>query len=205
MANRSRKAMVPMSIRLRTLVIVVASTLLFLGGMSALSGMLVLDSYRALEADVLSGNSARTVNMLSREAEALLRVNRDWAYWDDTYAYMDDMSELYEAVNLKEETMETLHLAAMVFLSPDGTVNLSSPPTALPSWSRYGTRGARWSKRRRRTASPDFFSTREIFSWCPGRLSSGATAPDPRKGFSFSRGKSGSVRRPLFRNPFSFP
>lgn len=119
--------MVPMSIRLRTLVIVVASTLLFLGGMSALSGMLVLDSYRALEADVLSGNSARTVNMLSREAEALLRVNRDWAYWDDTYAYMDDMSELYEAVNLKEETMETLHLAAMVFLSPDGTVISSGP------------------------------------------------------------------------------
>lgn len=127
MIHTSRKAMVPMSIRLRTLLIVVASTLLFLGGMSALSGMLVLDSYRDLEFQSLFDNCARAENILSREADALLRVNRDWAFWDDTYAYMDDMSGLYEAVNLQEETLETLHLAAMVFLSPDGTVVSSGP------------------------------------------------------------------------------
>ena len=127
MIHTSRKAMVPMSIRLRTLLIVVASTLLFLGGMSALSGMLVLDSYRDLESQSLFENSARAENILARETEALLRVNRDWAFWDDTYAYMDNMSGMYEAVNLQEETLETLHLAAMVFLSPDGTVVSSGP------------------------------------------------------------------------------
>ena len=127
MIHTSRKAMVPMSIRLRTLLIVVASTLLFLGGMSALSGMLVLDSYRDLESQALFENSARAENILARETEALLRVNRDWAFWDDTYAYMDNMSGMYEAVNLQEETLETLHLAAMVFLSPDGTVVSSGP------------------------------------------------------------------------------
>lgn len=116
-----------MSIRKRTLIIIVFSMLLFLGGMSVLSGHLVMDSFIELEKDSLSRNTARAGNMLLREAEGLLRVNRDWSFWDDTYAYMDDLNEDFERINLQPETLETLHLSAIVFLSPEGTVRSAGP------------------------------------------------------------------------------
>jgi diguanylate cyclase (GGDEF)-like protein/PAS domain S-box-containing protein len=104
--------------------------LLFMGAMSVLSGMLVLDSYRNLENDDLSRNVSRLENLFSRESGALLRVNRDWSFWDDTYAYMDDLNKVYERVNLQPETLETLNLSAMVFLSPEGEVVAFAPSSS---------------------------------------------------------------------------
>lgn len=125
--NYMTERRVSVSIRKRTLIIIVFSMLLFLGGVSVLSGRLVMESFIKLEEDSISGNAARAENMLLREAEGLLWVNRDWSFWDDTYAYMDDLNEDYVRINLQPETLETLHLSAMVFLTPEGEVRSAAP------------------------------------------------------------------------------
>lgn len=62
------------------------------------------------------------IRLLSAESEALLRTVRDWASWNDTYAFMADRNQSYLDSNLIPGTLEELRINAIVCLDTNRQV-----------------------------------------------------------------------------------
>lgn len=60
--------------------------------------------------------------ILENEKENLNSILKDWAYWDDTYNFINDRNPTYVTVNLEEETLENLSLNMMLFVNQTGEV-----------------------------------------------------------------------------------
>ncbi|MGB9867927.1 MAG: HD domain-containing phosphohydrolase [Bacillota bacterium] len=77
------------------------------------------------------------LNALFRETEKLGQVVADWAFWDDTYEFVNAPNAKYVAANLGEQTLENLELNAMLFFSPSGSLVYSKilgPDLHLPEF-----------------------------------------------------------------------
>lgn len=82
----------------------------------------ILQGYRDLEEDRIREDLSRATDALSREAENLDLTVRDWAFWDDTYAFVAHPDPAYVQVNLTESTFQELNVQAIVFLDVSGRV-----------------------------------------------------------------------------------
>lgn len=60
--------------------------------------------------------------IMENEKENLNSILKDWAYWDDTYNFINDRNPTYVTVNLNEETLENLNLNMMLFANQTGEV-----------------------------------------------------------------------------------
>lgn len=52
---------------------------------------------------------------IDAELVKLQRTAADWAFWNETYQFIDDLNEAYIEGNLTKEPLTTLHLKAMLF------------------------------------------------------------------------------------------
>ncbi len=60
--------------------------------------------------------------IIENEEENFNSILKDWAYWDDTYNFINDRNPNYVTVNLNDETLENLSLNMMVFVNQAGEV-----------------------------------------------------------------------------------
>ncbi len=60
--------------------------------------------------------------IFDNEKDNLKATLMDWAYWDDTYEFIDNSNTKYIESNLMDSTLETLDLKMMIFLNADGDV-----------------------------------------------------------------------------------
>lgn len=60
--------------------------------------------------------------IIENEKENLNSILKDWAYWDDTYNFINDRNPTYVTVNLNQETLENLSLNMMLFVNQSGEV-----------------------------------------------------------------------------------
>lgn len=60
--------------------------------------------------------------IINNEKENINRTLLDWAYWDDTYKFIEDSNEEYIESNLQDSTLETLNLKMMTFLNAQGDI-----------------------------------------------------------------------------------
>lgn len=60
--------------------------------------------------------------IMENEKENLNSILKDWAYWDDTYNFINDRNPTYVTVNLTEETLENLSLNMMLFVNQTGAL-----------------------------------------------------------------------------------
>ncbi|MEO1815740.1 MAG: HD domain-containing phosphohydrolase [Acetobacterium sp.] len=60
--------------------------------------------------------------IIENEKENLNSILKDWAYWDDTYNFINNRNQEYVKVNLNEETLENLSLNMMLFVNQTGEV-----------------------------------------------------------------------------------
>lgn len=67
-----------------------------------------------------SDDLGRCVDAIKRDVEHLNSFARDWAAWDDTYAFMEDGNQAYITANLASTTMTNNKLTVMVFARADG-------------------------------------------------------------------------------------
>ena len=58
--------------------------------------------------------------IIENEKENLNSILKDWAYWDDTYNFINDRNPNYMTVNLNEESLENLNLNMMLFVNRSG-------------------------------------------------------------------------------------
>ena len=75
-----------LSLRVRTVLLVIVALVVLLTGLYFISRFVVLQSFTRLEEKTVRDNSTRAVNALMEDIAALDRATHDYAYWDDTYA-----------------------------------------------------------------------------------------------------------------------
>lgn len=89
-----------------------------------MSRRVILDSYKETEAFFMARNVKRIENIVGRDLENLKTVTIDWAFWDDTYNFAEDLNAAYSRINLQPDTLGALKITAIVFLSPTGNVRV---------------------------------------------------------------------------------
>jgi diguanylate cyclase (GGDEF)-like protein/PAS domain S-box-containing protein len=60
--------------------------------------------------------------ILSNEKDNIKSTLMDWAYWDDTYEFIESSNKKYIESNLADSSLETLKLKMMVFLDDQGDI-----------------------------------------------------------------------------------
>jgi len=67
-------------------------------------------------------DSERVLNILNNELSNLDSICYDWAAWDDTYEFIEDVNQDYIDSNLVDETFVGLKLNLMIFINSSGKI-----------------------------------------------------------------------------------
>lgn len=77
----------------------------------------ILNDAKLMDEESLETDRKRVESYIESERMDLQRFNRDWAVWDDSYAFMQNRSEAYIGSNLIPETFENSAINLMVFIN----------------------------------------------------------------------------------------
>lgn len=81
---------------------------------------ILLTSFAELEEQETREHVERAINALINEMNALEQTTRDYAFWDDTYAFMADYDEAYLTSNYPDETLIHNRLNLVALLDTSG-------------------------------------------------------------------------------------
>ena len=109
-----------MSLRRKTLIIVLVTLAFLVGFLLAMSQFLLFKSYESLEQQKTRLTVEQAVTAFDDQIQNLKRGLNDWSRWDDSHQYALDGNEAYKTSNLHVNTFETLRLTDFIFLDPQG-------------------------------------------------------------------------------------
>jgi sensor domain CHASE-containing protein/GAF domain-containing protein len=111
-----------MTLRRKTLLIISLGLVVVVAALYAISSLILIGGFANVEEQDTRQNVNRALAALSDDFTELMRSNRDYAAWDDTYAYIEDGNEDYVQNNLIDSTFSNLRLNLMVFVNTSGQV-----------------------------------------------------------------------------------
>lgn len=111
-----------MSIRIKFVVGSLAAFITLLIVLLGVSQSVLLASYETLETQNVQRNLERIHNTLVDQAASLLASTRDWATWDDTYAFIQDGNDAYIADNMYEGILANLNVNIILFVNNDAEI-----------------------------------------------------------------------------------
>jgi len=97
-----------------------------------LTSSIVQGRFASIEQEEILRDARRAGNAIEADLEALDRVVRDWAWWDDTFAYLRGRKPDYSETNLVPSTFETQKLHLILLLRSD----------LRPAWQGYRAAGS---------------------------------------------------------------
>lgn len=111
-----------MTLRNKTLAIIIATLLgllllLYVGYNTA-----VMQSFLQLEEHNTEGKAQQLLDFINNQAYSLNLQIKDWAHWDDTYAFAQTKTPGFIELNVTASTFDNLRLNLMVFIDTDGQV-----------------------------------------------------------------------------------
>ena len=109
-----------MTLRKKTLLIIAGTFYGVIILLFFLSRNILLESFVRLEEQSTHQDVERVLSALSNEFAYLESTARDWAAWDDTYAFIEDANEEYLKSNLTEGTFTQMRLNIMMFIDSSG-------------------------------------------------------------------------------------
>ena len=109
-----------MTLRKKILAIIIVTFLTLIAILFLASQTLLLDSFNKLEEQNTRQNVERTLGTLSNEFASLEALAGDWAAWDDTYAFTEDVNTDYIESNLVDGTFTGLRLNLILFINSSG-------------------------------------------------------------------------------------
>jgi len=109
-----------MTLRAKTLFITSLVFLLMVVFVVLFSRTFLLASYQLLEDHDMQKNAKRALSVLSNRIDELSRITKDYASWDDTYAFIEDVNPKYIKNNLVDTSFENLKINLMVFIHASG-------------------------------------------------------------------------------------
>jgi sensor domain CHASE-containing protein len=111
-----------MKIRAKILLILGTILIVFIPLLLIATRFIVFESYLELEEDEAIEHVLWTDKVIVNDLDLLSHSAADWAYWDDTYDFVDDLNEAYIEDNLANETLANLNINMMVFVNMAGDV-----------------------------------------------------------------------------------
>lgn len=103
-----------MGIRTRTFLIVFLAAILVTSSLYTAASLFLLNNYKALEREEIQADLQRLLTALDKDTEYLQNTTADWAYWTDTYEFLQNRYPNYPAINLVTTTLEALKLDLLV-------------------------------------------------------------------------------------------
>ncbi|RJO65232.1 MAG: PAS domain S-box protein [Candidatus Omnitrophota bacterium] len=89
-----------------------------------LSEIILLQSFERLEREYITKESSRTRDAVTQELSFISQKISDWAAWDDTYHFIDNLNPAYITSNINSITFQGLKINFMVFVNASGKVVL---------------------------------------------------------------------------------
>jgi len=105
-----------MSIRKKTLLAIGLTSLVLLVVLLSLVQLILLNGFNRLQEESVQRNMLRVRNVIASELDSLSAIVGDWAYWDDTYQYIQDKNQDYLVSNLNDESISNLKLNLFLFI-----------------------------------------------------------------------------------------
>jgi PAS domain S-box-containing protein len=109
-----------MTLRRRTIAVMVGASAIAMAILYASSRVFWLSHFSQLDQDHTQENVERVLSQLSDDLAAMNITARDWAGWDATYAYVQDLNDAYVTGNLDPVALINLRLNLLLFASADG-------------------------------------------------------------------------------------
>src|SRR4030067_3053252 len=109
-----------MKIRNKTIIIVVLATISMVSILYVVSQSILLSSFAELEAQDTRRNVERVMSALSNVVSELNSKCADWAEWDDTYAYVQDLNDGYRQANLVPASFINIRINFLLFVNSTG-------------------------------------------------------------------------------------
>src|SRR3954451_755329 len=101
-------APVPLMRRLGLVLLVAAVAAAILGLQNIAGRKVVMDSFRQLERDAANHSLDQVLNAFQADLDHLAVSVRDYARWDDAYAYAVDRNERFTHSNFAPESLENM-------------------------------------------------------------------------------------------------
>lgn len=111
-----------MKLRKKTLIISGIALACLILIVLAISTIVIMNSYIELEKKYAEKNVIRVINALEDDISTLDTFVYDWAAWDDTYEFIDDLNQDYIDSNLVDETFIDSELDIMLFIDSSGRI-----------------------------------------------------------------------------------
>ncbi|MBZ0281420.1 MAG: HAMP domain-containing protein [Anaerolineae bacterium] len=111
-----------MTLRRRTLVIIGITLLSLIGILYLFAQTILLNGFIRLETQSLQQDVNRLTSAFKEITTQLDNFNRDWAGWDDTYAFVQDRNEDYIHDNLLDQFYINQRLNLTLFVNTKGQI-----------------------------------------------------------------------------------
>jgi len=111
-----------MKIRIKALIVVAALTISIFVILHLVGNLILLRSFVDLEEQETRKGVTRTMNAVANELTDLDGKVSDWAFWDDTYVFIQDLNQNYVDLNLADSTFTDLRLNLMMFVNSSGQI-----------------------------------------------------------------------------------
>lgn len=111
-----------MDLEKKTFLIILATLTVVAGLAAVVADRLVLASFRSLEEADAQADIGRLLQAIRDEGDDLDQTAKDWAHWDDAYAYVQGLDPEFEQSNLVANSFDANGLALMVFLDGEDRV-----------------------------------------------------------------------------------
>ncbi|MGE0079852.1 MAG: putative bifunctional diguanylate cyclase/phosphodiesterase [Thiohalomonadaceae bacterium] len=109
-----------MNLRLRTLTITAIALVAMFTALYFASSAILLKGFAQLEQQHVETELARSVDALNGGLRTLEEHVQDWAFWDESYAFMVDGNEDYRRATLLPSHFAGLRVDLIVYLRPGG-------------------------------------------------------------------------------------
>ena len=110
-----------MKLRQKTLIILLLTAFSLIIAQIAIAVQMTQNFTKFEESDV-EREVRKVLNIVDNEMSSLSITTQDWAYWDDTYKFMQDQNQEYIKSNLGDTSVDNLRLNLMLYVNLQGQI-----------------------------------------------------------------------------------
>ncbi|MFA5113223.1 MAG: CHASE4 domain-containing protein [Candidatus Margulisiibacteriota bacterium] len=115
-----------MNFRLKLLLAIIVTFIFFFFASDQIGKKLIFGNFDKLERDYAISDMGRVLYFINDSFTSYDDTCRDWAYWDDTYAFVRDKNEKYRRSNLTPQTFDNLRIHLLMMFDEKGRVVYAS-------------------------------------------------------------------------------
>ena len=111
-----------MTLRQKTLIIISMTLLCLLMSLYLSLSTIWLNGFAQIELHQTYQNIEQVTEALANDLEQLNTTAKDWARWDESYAFVEDVNERYVQANLGDQSLANLRLNILLFINNAGQI-----------------------------------------------------------------------------------